>query len=142
MIPERLLLFSAAGDEFACDLQEICEVMEPQQSYPFAGAPPHYIGLINFHGNPTPLVDLSLYLGKKGRSVAGKLLVLDPKIAQLALKVDWVRSIVSGETVLGEEPGEGAFAEALLETGDGKVRLIGMEPLLAGLEDGLKAPQR
>lgn len=138
MIPERLLLFSAAGEEFAVNLQEICEVMEPQPSYPFAGAPPHYLGLINFHGNLTALVDLAAYLGRSGGPAPGKLLVLDTKLAHLALRVDRVKSIVSAETVLGETPGEEPMVEALLETAEGSVRLLRVEELLCGLEQGLR----
>ncbi|HBA87101.1 MAG TPA: chemotaxis protein CheW [Geobacter sp.] len=143
MIPERLLIFSAAGEEFALNLQEVCEVMEPQPSYPFAGAPPHYLGLINFHGNLTALVDLGMYLGKGGRGAPGKLLVLDTKLAHLALGVDGVSSIVSGETVTGEAPGEEPLIEARLETAAGTVRLLEVEALLRGLEEGLReAPPR
>ena len=141
MIPERLLLFSAAGEEFACNLQEICEVMEPQASYPFAGAPPHYLGLISFHGNLTALVDLALYLGHGGRSAPGKLLVLDTKLAHLALKVDGVRSIISAEAVTGELPGADPLTAALLETASGgNIRLLQLEALLCGLEQGLRHP--
>ena len=141
MIPERLLLFSAAGREFACNLQEIAEVMEPRACYPFAGAPPHYLGLINFHGTLTALVDLALYLGCPSRPVPGKLLVLDTKLAHLALRVDVVSAIISAETITGEAPGDDPLTAALLETpSQGEVRLLRLEALLCGLEQGLRQP--
>lgn len=140
MIPERLLLFSAGGEEYACNLQQICEVMEPQASFRFAGAPGHYLGLINFHGELTALVDLSLYLGLTARPLPGKLLVLDTKLAHLALKVDAVHSIIGGDAVTGETPGADPLTDALLETARGSVRLINLEALLAGLEEGLRQP--
>lgn len=140
MIPERLLLFSAGGEDYACNLQQISEVMEPQASFPFAGAPPHYLGLINFHGNLTALVDLALYLGLKARPLPGKLLVLDTKLAHLALRVDAVNSIIGCDAVTGEEPGDGPLTDALLATPQGSVRLVNLEALLTGLEEGLRQP--
>lgn len=139
MTPERLILFSAGGRDFALDLQQVCEVMEPQQSYPVAGAPPHYLGLINFHGNMTALVDLPAYLGLAGRS-PGKLLVLDTKLAQLALRVDAVRSIVGQDAVLETAQAEEPLVAATLSTAQGSAALIGVEALLSGLEEGLRQP--
>ena len=141
MTPERLLLFSAGGEEFACSLREIAEVMEPQASYPLAGAPPHYMGLINFHGNLTALVDLALYLGGDSHPALGKVLVLDTKLAHLALRVDGVSAIISREGVTGESPGNDPLTAALLDTADGgTVRLLQIEALLCGLEQGLRQP--
>lgn len=140
MIPERLLLFSAGGKQFACNLQEIAEVMEPQASYPFAGAPPHYQGVISFHGNLIALVDLARYLGLESRAACGKLLVVDPRLAQLALKVDAVNSIIGAEALTGFEPGDDPLTEALLDTPLGSARLIRLEALLTGLEQGLRPP--
>lgn len=138
MIPERLIIFSAGGEQFACNLQEIAEVMEPQESFPIAGAPPHYQGVINFHGNLIALVDLARYLGLESRAAFGKLLVVDPRLAHLALKVDAVNSITGSEALTGEVPGEDPLTEALLETPFGSARLIRLEALLSGLEKGLR----
>ena len=60
---ERFLLFKAAGEGFAFRLQEISEVMEPQPVFPIPRAPGHFLGLINFHGTLSALVDLPLFLG-------------------------------------------------------------------------------
>lgn len=139
MIPERLILFSAGGREFALDLQQVCEVMEPQQSYPVAGVPAHYLGLINFHGNMTALVDLPKFLGVAGVS-PGKLLVLDTKLAQLALRVDAVRCIVGEDAVLEAAEAEDPLILATLSTARGPAALIGVEALLSGLEEGLRQP--
>lgn len=140
MIPERLILFSAGGREYACNLQQICEVMEPQQSYPIAGAPPHYLGLINFHGNLTALVDLPRFLGLAGRPGPGKLLVLDSRLAQLALRVDGVSAIVSAEAVLSEETDDDPLTEAVFQTERGSVRVLHLEALTTLLEQGLRQP--
>lgn len=140
MIPERLILFSAGGREYACDLQQICEVMEPQRSYPVAGAPPHYLGVINFHGNLTALVDLPRFLGLAGCPLTGKLLVLDIRLARLALRVDGVSAIVSSDAILSEESCEDPLSEALFQTTQGEVRLLHLETLITGLEQGLRQP--
>lgn len=140
MIPERLLIFSVGGREYAFDVQTVCEVMEPQASYPIAGAPPHYLGLINFHGNLNALVDLPLFLGLKARPLPGKVLVLDPKLAHLALRVDAVSSIVGSRAVLEAKKGEDPLTEAVLETEKRSVLLMDLEALLTGLEEGLRQP--
>lgn len=134
---ERFLLFSAAGEAFACNLQEISEVMEPQPSFPIPRAPHHFVGLINFHGSLTALVDLGLYLGRAAAPAPGKLLVLDARLAQLALRVDGVTSVITREAVTGETPGGDPLTAALLETPHGTVRLLRIEALLSGLEQGL-----
>jgi purine-binding chemotaxis protein CheW len=137
---ERFLLFSAAGEGFACNMQEIREVMEPQASFPIPGAPRHFTGLINVHGTLTALVDLGLYLGPSGHPAPGKFLVLDASLAQLALGVDEVSHIITREAIIGEYPGEDPLTGALLETEYGTARLLRIEALLSALEQGLLRP--
>jgi purine-binding chemotaxis protein CheW len=135
---ERLLLFSLAGHGFALDLQEVAEVMEPQPYYAIPRAPGHFAGLINFHGSLTALVDLGLYLGHGGRHPGqGKVLVLDTRLASLALWVDGVSAVVSGATLPERRPGEDALTAQLLDTEHGTVRLLRVEPLVSALELGL-----
>jgi len=134
---ERFLLFSVAGEGFAFNLQEICEVMEPQASFPMPRVPRHFIGLMNFHGTLTALVDLALYLGRAGHGSPGKVLVLDTRLAALALTVEGVRSIITGEGITQWSESEDPLTAALLETEQGTFRLIRTEALLFGLEQGL-----
>lgn len=142
MTQERFLLFRAAGEGFAFKLREVCEVMEPQVSYPVPLAPRHFLGLFNFHGMLTALVDLGLFLGYDRRFPSANVLVLDTKFAQLALSVDGVRAIVGAEAILGETPGEEPLTAALLETEQGLFRLLRLDTLLFGLEQGLLPPAR
>ena len=137
MTEERFILFRAAGEDFACSLKEISEVMEPQASYPIPRAPRHFTGLFNFHGTLTAQVDLGLYLGSEGRRAPGKLLVLDTRRAQLALAVDGVSTIFPRGAILAEYPGEDPLTAALLETESGRVRLLCLETLIRELEEGL-----
>ena len=135
---ERLLLFTLAGQRFAFDLQEVAEVMEPQVSFPIPKVPGHFVGLINFHGTLTALVDLGLYLGFGSRSRGqGKVLVLDTRLASLALWVDGVSAVVSGASVAGRLPGEDDLTAELLEMEHGAVRRLRVEKLLEALELGL-----
>lgn len=135
---ERLLLFTVHGTGYAFELQEVAEVMEPLESYPIPKAPPHFVGLINFHGALTALVDLRLYLGQ-GRQAhnQGKVLVLDPRLAGLALWVDGVQSVVPASTVLARSAGDGGLWDEVLETAQGAYRLIRAGTLLDSLEEGL-----
>lgn len=135
---ERLLLFTLAGRGFALDLQEVAEVMEPQQSFPTPRTPVHFVGLINFHGALTALVDFGLFLGLGARPKGqGKVLVLDARLASLALWVDGVTCVIAGEAVLARAPGQDDLTAELLETEYGTVRLLRVEALLDALEQGL-----
>jgi purine-binding chemotaxis protein CheW len=136
----RFLLFSAAAQGFAFNLQEISEVMEPLASFPIPGAPEHFTGLINFHGTLTALVDLGRYLGLGPECTPGKVLVLDTKLAQLALGVDEVRAIIAAETVTGETASDDPLTVSVLETAYGNFRLLRLDTLLFGLEQGLSHP--
>ena len=138
---ERFLLFRAAGEGFAFNLQDICEVMEPQASSPIHGAPPHFTGLVNFHGTLTTLVDLGLYLGD-GAGETEKVLVLDTRLAHLALSVEGVTAIVNREAIFDEYPGNDPLTVSQLSTPYGTVRLICVEALLTGLEEGLSRPAK
>ena len=134
-MPQRLLLFTLAGHGFALDLEEVSEVMEPQPSYPIPRAPAHVLGLMNFHGALTALVDLKLYLGYGGRSRSGgKVLVLDTRVASLAVWVDGVSSVVTEEVVTARTPQEDELTPELLHTEQDSYRLLKLEPLLGALE--------
>ena len=114
--------------------------MEPQPSFPVPGAPGHFLGLINFHGVLTALVDLGLFLGFERRLPQGNVLVLDGRAAQLALSVDGVRAIVDREAVSCESSGSDPLVAALLECDYGSFRLLRLETLLFALEQGLARP--
>jgi purine-binding chemotaxis protein CheW len=134
---QRFLLFRAAGEGFAFSLQEVAEVMEPQESFPIPRAPQHFAGLINFHGAPTALVDLARYLGWETSEAPGKVLVLDSRLAALALQVEGVHAIVGEEAVLERAPGEDPLTAERLETEQGRFRLLRLDRLLMALEQGL-----
>jgi purine-binding chemotaxis protein CheW len=133
---QRFLLFNAGGDRFALSLHEVAEVMEPQVTFPVPRTPRHFSGLINFHGTLTALVDLADFLGSSsGRGE--KVLVLAQKGAQFALKVDGVGSIVTNEAIVGVAAGEDPLTAAVLETVEGRHRLLHCETLLFALEQEL-----
>jgi purine-binding chemotaxis protein CheW len=136
-MPERLLLFSAAGERFALGLPEVSEVMEPQPYFPVPRAPSHFLGLFNFHGTLTALLDLGRYLGAPPGRGAGKVLVLHGPGAQLALSVEGVRAIIPRQAVLAETPGSEPLTSARLETEEGSFRLIELHTLLEVLEQEL-----
>jgi purine-binding chemotaxis protein CheW len=135
---ERFLLFSAAGRRFAFNLHEIAEVMEPPRTFPLPRAPRHFLGLLNFHGTLTALVDLPLYLGGQAAG-GGKVLVLDTRAAQLALLVDGIDAIVPPEAFLAEHPGDDPLIACYLDTEEASYGLLQLDRLVFALEQGLHA---
>lgn len=134
---ERFLLFTAAGERFAFRLQEVSEVMEPQRFFPLPRAPRHFLGLVNFHGSLTALVDMASYLGGARAATQGKVLVLDTRSAHLALLVDAVLAILPCDAVGAQSASEDPLTEAVLETEQGDFRLLSEESLVLALEQGL-----
>jgi len=139
---ERFILFTVAGVGFAFNLREVSEVMDPQASYPIPGAPPHFVGMMNFHGVLTALADLGSYLGLAGRRPPGNVLVLDARRAQLALGVEAVRAIVPAEAILAKTLSEEPLVDSLISTQYGDFRLLRLDTLLFSLEQGLASLQK
>ncbi|UFS71565.1 chemotaxis protein CheW [Geomonas sp. RF6] len=138
-MPRRFLTFHAGGERYALELSDVAEVTEPRQTFPLPVAPEYFAGIFNSHGTLTAVVDLSRYLGRGGRAAEGKFLLLDKRLASLALWVDEVGAIVREDPSLSREPAEDPLLEALLQTEDGAVKLIRIEALLALLEEGVAA---
>jgi len=136
----RFLVFSAGKTDYALDLGDVAEVMEPREVFPLPVAPPCFRGIINFHGTLTAVLDLPHFLRWGSAARTGKFLVLDGRLAALALWVDAVGSIVSEDALLSVATSEDPLIEALLETEGGAVQLIGVEALLQRLEEGVPTP--
>lgn len=95
---ERFLIVSVGEKRFAFPLKDIAEVMETFRTYPLPKAPPEYVGVMNFHGAPVPVLDLGTLLHGRPPQQSGTILVLDGRIGSLALRVDGIDKIVSGRT--------------------------------------------
>lgn len=131
---DRFLLFRAAGTGFALPLKQVAEVRELPCLYPVPRLPEHLLGVMNSHGNLTALLDLNRFLGGGGVAGEGKVLVLDEKLAALALWVDEVMAIVPAEAVSEPFAEEGPYCAERMDTEFGSVGLLKVEELLETVE--------
>lgn len=134
----RLVLFRLAGKRCAFDLAEVAEVTELPAVYPIPLAPPSFKGVMNSHGRLVSLLDLGSYLGFGSSREKGKVLVLDRRIADLALWVDDVERIIPLAEVLSEREGEEVHVKQFLTLNDGEARLLSALDLVEKLDAELQ----
>lgn len=133
----RLLLFMLQESRFALDLHDVAEVLEPPTLFPIPRAPIFFPGIMNFHGNLVSVLDLALFLKNAPRNPNGKVLVLDTRLANLAVWVDMVENIISADVILQEDKSSDPLVEKVLMLADGEVKMLAVENLLARLEEHL-----
>jgi purine-binding chemotaxis protein CheW len=135
----RLLIFSLQGSKYALDLRDVAEVLEPPLIFPIPRAPLFFPGIMNFHGKLVSVLDLAGFLNRAPRNPHGKVMVLDPRLANLAVWVDMVESIVATDAVLEEDECSEPLVVKVLTMADGEVRMLAVEKLLEKLEEALSA---
>lgn len=126
----RLLLFTVQGSRYALDLQDVAEVRCLPVTFPIPWAPPFISGAMNFHGSVVAVLDLARFMNVGAMAADGNILVLHRGLANLAVGVDSVESIIPGEYVLEEEDGNDPMVEKLLVIADGEVKKLAVEFLL------------
>ncbi len=134
---ERFLIVSVSDKRFAFPLKDIAEVMETFRTYPIPKAPPEYVGVMNSHGAPVPVLDFGSFLHGRPARQSGTILVIDSRIGSLALLVDGIEKIVSGCTAeTGSERDwlSGTSLELEMET----IPSPSLEKLVALLEETLQ----
>lgn len=131
----RLILFTLKGEYYALRLGDVAEVMEPPMLYPIPRAPHYFSGIMNFHGNLVSVIDLADLLKGTSRYPQGQLLVLDTRIASLALWVDSVESVRPAEVIHEEEVSAEALVEKRLIMSEREVKMLSVEKLLEKLEE-------
>ncbi|MRR33288.1 chemotaxis protein CheW [bacterium] len=133
------LIVAAHGERCALHLGDIVEVMETFTTYPIPNAPPCFLGVMNFHGSPVPVLDLAAFLHGTPPKGSGPILVLDHRIASLALRVDAVERILfdgrEGVTDLEED---GFLGPPVSGAGD-EIRLLLVERVVERLDVVLRA---
>jgi chemotaxis signal transduction protein len=133
----RFLIAMVEGKPYAFQLSDISEVTETFRTFPFPKSPPCYLGLINSHGAPIPLIDFAArILGSPPRQ-SGTILVLDHKIASLAIRVDNIERIASDVRIMDAEDGGDGPCDRILLSGHDKIPLPNLDRLVAKLEDEL-----
>ncbi len=135
---QRFLIFTLQGTSYALDLHTVAEVKEPPAIFPIPRAPAHFIGVMNSHGSLVPVLDLALYTNTGAFAPNGKVLVLDNRIATLALWVDGITTIAPAGMLTDGRPGTDELTEKFFFAGEGEeVRLFALETLLQDLETSL-----
>lgn len=134
----KFLIFSLPGSRYALDLTQVAEVGDPPQIWPIPLAPPCFSGALNFHGDIVAVLDLAVFLGLAGPGSPGKIIVLHHEIASLALLVETVVRIVSGDDISFTPSHDGVFAAATLGLIDGEAVLIDLAALVHGAETAMQ----
>lgn len=134
-ISGQLMLFSAGVWRCAVPIGEVAEVIELPALYPIPGAAAVLRGAINSHGRLLPLVDLSLLCGmESGSASAGKVIVFDNFIADMALLVDDMHEVRSSGDILEEDEGEVPCLTRQFMFADGVAHLVTCQGVLAAVE--------
>lgn len=134
----RFLIFTLRGDRFAMNASDLSEVMEPPPTFPIPKAPKTFLGIMNFHGSPIPILDLASFLYGDPPKSTGRILILDHKIGSLALRIDTVERIISdirGLQILQEE---GSYVRQSILFNTEKIPLIALDILMTELENELR----
>jgi len=126
----RLLLFAVRENRYALDLQDVAEVRCLPLTFPIPWAPSCIKGAMNFHGRVVAVLDLAMFLNVGAMAADGSILVLHRGLANLAVGVDSVGSIIPGEYVLEEDDSNDPIIEKLLVMADGEVKKLAVEILL------------
>jgi purine-binding chemotaxis protein CheW len=134
-----LLIFSLQGSKYALDLRDVAEVLDPPLIFPIPRAPFFFPGIMNFHGKLVSVLDLAWFLNRAPRDPHGKVLVLDSRLANLAVWVDMVESIVATDDVLEEDECREPLVVKVLTMADGELKMLSVEKLLEELEEALSA---
>lgn len=111
----RLLLFRAAGENYAVDLSTVSTVTLIRAMTPLPGVPRALAGLLNVRGRNVTAIDLALFLGgqvAKSRRIvdAGKAITVTHdgrEIALIAEELSGIREVYAGEV----RPVAGAAAD-------------------------------
>jgi purine-binding chemotaxis protein CheW len=138
----RLIIFTLQGEYYALRLGDVAEVMEPPILYPIPRAPHYFTGIMNFHGNLVSVIDLADLLKGNPRDPQGQLLVLDTRIANLALWVESVESVRPAEVIHEEQGSSEALVEKILIMSEREVKMLSVEKLLEKLEEILTGTGR
>jgi len=135
---QRLLIFDVKGSRYALDLQDVAEVLDPPMTFPVPWTPGCLKGAMNFHGSLVCVLDLAEFMNVGTRDRGGNVLVLDKRIANLALWVDGVENIVLSDAVLEEDACGDPLVDKVLMMADGEIRMLAVGKLLEGIETALR----
>ncbi len=136
----RYLIFSLASQTHALPVEAVAEVMETPHTYPIPKVPDYYLGAMNCHGAPVPVLDLAAFFHDKPAQEGGSILVLHHTVGSLALRIDGVERIVSiirGVQVQGDES---PYSRQALLFENRRIPIIVPELLVNVLDERLSMP--
>jgi purine-binding chemotaxis protein CheW len=131
----RLILFTLDGNRYALRLGDVAEVMELPLIYPVPRVPQCMTGIMNFHGKLVSVIDLANFLTAAPCHPRREVLVLDTRIANLALWVDSVENVRCSDIIREEHDYCESFVEKVLMMPDGEVKMLSLEILLDKIEE-------
>lgn len=135
----RFLIFTLRGDRYAMNVGDLAEVMETPPTFPIPKAPKTFLGVMNFHGTPLPVLDLASFLHGEPPGRSGRILVLDHKIGSLALRIDTVERIISDIRGLQiQQQVASSYARQSIMFNAEKIPLLAIDLLMAELEDEIR----
>lgn len=90
----RLLFFTAAGQNCACELEGVREIIPSCRATRLPGAPPFVTGLINLRGSIVTVLDLGLRLGgSRVDTERGSIILAQHGTGLVGLAVDELRDV-------------------------------------------------
>jgi hypothetical protein len=96
------LIFLLGSERYGLPLPEVMEVFEsPVIVYPIPGAPKWVRGILNHHGQVTPLFDAAALLHAEGASESGPVILMKLNGEQVGWQVDQIECL---EEVQAEGP--------------------------------------
>ena len=93
----QLCAFVVGEEEYALDIMRVDEILPPQRTTPFPGAPAWVTGVLQIRGTVLPVIDVRARLSAKAakKGLKPKLLVCWVGRRRVALAVDWVTGVLN-----------------------------------------------
>jgi chemotaxis signal transduction protein len=129
----RLVLVRLSGKPAAIDLASVTEVTELPETWQIPLAPGFFKGVMNSHGSLIPVLDLASLSGSGVGRSDGKALILDRRLADLALWVDDVERVIPYSEAIPVSEADGEVP-AVLKINGAEVPLLSAESLVQMLE--------
>ena len=133
----RYMLFSTGGLRYAVNVDYLDEISELLQEYPIPQTPRFLRGVVNIHGKLAAVFDLSLYVGTGPVKKGCNLLLLKMPETSLAIIVEQMERMISGDEIVSIEQGSGSSGATTFILPDGKAELLDAEQLVDSMEKSL-----
>ncbi|KAB1185053.1 MULTISPECIES: chemotaxis protein CheW [Haloferax] len=75
--PKQVLEFTVGDERYCVVLDSVAEIIDQQQSRSLPDAPPHVVGVMDYRGVTTTLVDTARLLGVESNPAASRVIVFD-----------------------------------------------------------------